>query len=193
MVLTGPEALHLARVLRVRPGQPVTAFDGQGKEAAGTVRLVEDTRVTVTLMEPQTAAVEAALAVTVAVALLKGDKLAETVRQCTELGAHAFQPFVSRHSDVRELAPRKLERLQRIATEAAKQSGRALVPTVAAAVASSSLPSLFAGRQVIIADPRAHDTLAAVQTQMQGQLVTVTGPEGGFSGDELQAFSEHGF
>lgn len=197
VTVTGNEALHLQRVLRVRPGQSVRAFDGQGLEATGTVTAVEAARVQLQLTEPQAATVESELKVTVAVALLKGDKLADVIRQCTELGAVGFMPFSSQHSDVRELKPNRLERLRRVSAEAAKQSGRAVIPSVNAAVRLDRLPGQLAGQTVLYADPDAQATLRGITDQEQfaakRELTVITGPEGGFSPAELESFGQAGF
>lgn len=193
VTVTGGDALHLQRVLRVRPGQPVRAFDGEGMEANGQVSHVEDARVLLQLEAPQPARVEPDLAVTVAVALLKGDKLSNVIRQCTELGAARFLPFKSRHADVRELKDNKLERLRRVSSEAAKQSGRAVVPGVAEAVTLKQLCEQLAGQQVIFADPRAQLTLSEAFTGEPTSLTVMTGPEGGFSAEELESFAQAGF
>ncbi|ADI14463.1 16S rRNA (uracil(1498)-N(3))-methyltransferase [Truepera radiovictrix] len=191
-VLTGREAQHLAQVLRVRPGARVRAFDGAGLEADGTVREVTGLRVTLELGAPYAREVEAALRVTLAVALLKGDKLAEVVRRATELGAVGFRPFVSRRCDVRELSANKLARLRRVAQEAAKQSGRSVVPPVAEAapLAHLSLPA-----PTLVAHPSAPRTLGetlAALTPPPTALTVLTGPEGGLTEDELAALTERG-
>lgn len=193
VTVTGSDALHLQRVLRVRPGQPVTAFDGQGMEAGGQVTRVEDARVVLQLEVPQPAQVEAELAVTVATALLKGDKLATVIRQCTELGAVAFLPFISRHADVRELKGNKLERLRRVSSEAAKQSGRAVVPEVAEALRLPELTRLLTGQTVLYADPRAQLTLGEAVRDRPQALTVMSGPEGGFAEEERESFGQAGF
>lgn len=73
---------------------------------------------------------EVGVEVVLYVALLKGDKLAEVVRAATELGATRIQPLVTRHSVPKEMGEGKLRRLRAVAPEAAKQSGRVVVPEV---------------------------------------------------------------
>jgi 16S rRNA (uracil1498-N3)-methyltransferase len=187
--VTGKEAAHLAQVLRVAPGAAVRAFDGRGKEAAGTVVEVGPGRVVVELQEPRESAKEADIAVTVAVSLLKGDKLADVVRQCTELGAFAFRPLVSRRSDVTVLSANKLERLRRVAREAAKQSGRSLVPEVFEPVALSELAVEGAG---LVAQPDAPATLATADLSSAQSATLITGPEGGFTAEEIHVLEARG-
>lgn len=191
--LTGSEAQHLLQVLRLGPGARVRAFDGRGLEADGVVSEADALRVTLTLGPPRPSEVEAALAVTLAVALLKGDKLSEVVRRGTELGVVRFTPFLSERCDVRELSPNKLARLRRVAQEAAKQSGRSVVPSVAEAV---KLAQLESDGRWLVAAPEAEATLrelGCADPDGQTRRVTVaTGPEGGFSSAELQLLRDRG-
>lgn len=189
-VLVGSEAQHLAQVLRVGPGARVRAFDGQGLEAQGTVTAADPMRVTVQLGEPETSEVEASLRITLAVALLKGDKLSEVVRRGTELGVVRFVPFVSARCDVRELSVNKLGRLRRVAQEAAKQSGRSVVPEVADV---EKLSALRLEPFTLVAQPGAPVSLSQKLAQAEPDAITVvTGPEGGLSDEEVCTLLERG-
>lgn len=194
-VLTGSDALHLSRVLRARPGSRVRAFNGGGLEAEGVITEVTPVRVVLQLEEPEASEVEASLRVTVAVALLKGNKLADVVRQCTELGAVRFILLRTRRSDLKDLSAGKLERLERIAQEAAKQSGRSVIPAVAAPI---TLPELLqqlpAGGRVLQADPQAILTLREVQAGAGsgGEQLIITGPEGGLAPEEREMLQQAG-
>jgi 16S rRNA (uracil1498-N3)-methyltransferase len=200
-ILTGGDALHLARVLRAREGMNVTAFDGAGLEAAGVVAAVAPERVVLQLAAPEPSQVEAALSVTVAVALLKGDKLKDVVRQGTELGAVSFIPLRLARCDSRELSVNRLERLRRVAREAAKQSGRSVVPDV---TGMQTLQQLLAERDgsaaagsapaLLFADPRASQTLGDVlaDVPVTRELLIVTGPEGGLTPAECELLEAHG-
>lgn len=188
--LSGSDAQHLAQVLRVRPGARVRAFDGAGLEAAGVVTGVDPFRVTLTLGDPEPSAAEASLKITLAVALLKGDKLAEVVRRGTELGVADFKLFTSLRCDVRELSANKLERLRRVAQEAAKQSGRSVVPPVAEPV---NLGRLELGSFSLVADPYADATLRdRMGAHTPGSVGVVTGPEGGLDPAEVAVLTERG-
>jgi len=191
ITVSGYEAQHLSRVLRVKPGDSVLAFDGEGREASGQVTAVDEDGVIVTLDEPQPSEVEPDLQVTVAVALLKGDKLSDVVRRCTELGAVRFQPVLTKQADVPHLSPNKLARLQRVAREAAKQSGRSVIPEVAPAIPLSELE--WSGTAVL-AHLRASEPLASALPDLPdgAELTLITGPEGGFAAEEAQALVDRG-
>jgi 16S rRNA (uracil1498-N3)-methyltransferase len=187
--LYGGAGHHLARVLRVQPGAEVVAFDGTGHEAPGRVLEVEGDAVWLELGEPEAAMNEPRRVLTLAPALLKGDKLADVVRMGTELGVVAFRPVLARRCDVRELSAVKLARLVRIAGEAARQSGRARVPQVHAAVA---LDELVWEGGAVVADPTAPQAWRDAP-ELDGEALTViTGPEGGWLPVERDALAARG-
>ena len=187
--LTGSEAKHLARVLRVKAGAKVTAFNGDGLEAEGMVTSVDNARVVLKLEEPAPSSSESSLKITLAVALLKGDKLSQVVRQGTELGVCRFQPFTSQYSDVPMLSKNKLERLRRVAQEAAKQSKRSVIPGVAEAV---KLEALELSPLSLVAHPDAPLTLSETVHENVDGLTLITGPEGGLSEVEVERLEARG-
>ncbi|PYO17891.1 MAG: 16S rRNA (uracil(1498)-N(3))-methyltransferase [Candidatus Rokuibacteriota bacterium] len=127
------ETRHLARVLRLGPGDTVVASDGAGHDY--TVRLdAVRPRATGVVVGMADAAGESPLAITLVQGLSKGDKLETIVRAATELGVARIVPALTARTVVR-LAEResvgRLARWQRVAREAAKQCGRRIVPDVA--------------------------------------------------------------
>lgn len=187
----GPEAHHLRDVLRLRPGAEVEAFDGRGRYARGTITAVDRERVVLSLGEPRASTAEPRVAVTLAVALLKGDKLVDVVRPATELGVARFRLFVSAHCEARDVSAVKLSRLRRVAQEAARQCGRSVVPEVEAPV---PVARLELDGEVVVGDPAAEQGLAAhVDDLLAAPAVTfVTGPEGGLSDAEVEHLRERG-
>ncbi len=196
--LYGAEAHHLARVLRVAPDDPVEAFDGSGRRAAGWVVRVTPDAVELHLDAPEANPADAGPDVTAWVALLKGDALAGVVRQGTELGVARFVPFRAARSERPTLTPAKATRYRRVAAEAAKQSGRAHVPDVTDVVAfEDALAGVAAGgTRVWVADPEGdvpvHAAVADWRSAGTPPLAVVTGPEGGFTPDEVEAAAAGG-
>ncbi|WP_293171099.1 16S rRNA (uracil(1498)-N(3))-methyltransferase, partial [Oceanithermus sp.] len=181
--LSGREAHHLVRVLRVEVGRRVRAFDGRGREAEGEVAWIEGGRVGLRLGEPMEAEVEPPVEVVLYVALLKGDKLADVVRAGSELGVSRFVPLVTERSVPREMGRAKLERLRRIAVEAAKQSGRAKAPEVTEPLALTELAPQGFG---LVAHPYVSTTMDAVDWPESGAVALASGPEGGFTEAEVE-------
>lgn len=191
VVLRGSEANHLARVLRVTIGQDIEVFDGKGLESTGIIQSVDDFRVILNLQEPKASDIEAPLKITLALALLKGDKLADVIRQATELGVVAVQPLITKYCDVKELSANKLERLRRVAQEASKQSGRSVVPDIREAV---KLQNFQSPPHTLVAHPYASSSLNELAPLRKGwgDLAIMTGPEGGFAEEEIELLVSKG-
>jgi 16S rRNA (uracil1498-N3)-methyltransferase len=187
--LRGREAHHLLEVLRARPGDVVTVFDGKGLEGRAVVERVEEGFLWLRLEQSWEASREVGVALELYVALLKGDALAEVVRAATELGVTRIVPVVSVHSVAKEMGAHKLERLRRIAVEAAKQSGRTVVPVVAEPIPLKQIPQVEQGFVAHVgAELRVRDVLEP------GKPISLaTGPEGGFSPQEVEFLTRRGF
>lgn len=189
----GAEAHHLRDVLRVKPGSPVEAFDGRGLIARGEVTAVDRESVYLDLAAAEPSEAEAKVRLTLAVALLKGDKLTDVVRPATELGVASFTLFVSTNCEARELSAVRLTRLRRVAQEAARQSGRALVPAVEGLYPFAELPL---GGAVLIGDPASETSFASFlgdrAAGSPAEVTVVTGPEGGFTDQEVEALQARG-
>ncbi|HZW98505.1 MAG TPA: RsmE family RNA methyltransferase [Trueperaceae bacterium] len=190
-LVTGPEAHHLRDVLRVKVGSVVEAFDGRGSYARGQVVAADKDGVTLSLGEAQVSSAEPEQRVTIAVALLKGDKLVDVVRPATELGVKRFVTFVSTNCEARELSAAKLSRLRRVAQEAARQSGRSVVPTVEEPV---ELTGLELSGTVIVGDPASSVGLAEHLDDLldSPEVTFLTGPEGGLTEAEVHGLVEAG-
>ncbi len=181
------ESEHL-RVLRVNIGDQVSVFDGAGLEATATVQTLEPL-VMLHLGEIRSVNLEPPQPVTLCIALLKGDKLADVVRGATELGVENVQLLVTDHADAREIGAQKLERLRRIALEAAKQCGRNVIPNVLEPLRIRDLEPVVCG---IVAHPRS-SVLVRDAVQWDAPVALATGPEGGFSSAEIATLERLGF
>src|SRR5215470_9764651 len=120
ITLSPDETHHLARVLRLRPGDQVSVFNGLGAEYSCTVDHVSGNQATLEIIEQLTDAVESPLPLTLAQALAKGEKFDFIVQKATELGVRRIVPIVTEQSDVRladERAGRRLERWRRVPLE----------------------------------------------------------------------------
>jgi len=145
---------------------------------------------------------ESSLNLTLAIALLKGEKFDLVIQKSTELGVNRIVPLVTERADIRprdnEAAPKRLARWHRIALEAAKQTGRAYVPeivaphtlksllTSAAAAAASRELSTIVTR--LMFSERQGSSLAEATNSFAGQpaeIVALVGPEGGWTDEEI--------
>ena len=187
ITLSSLESEHL-RVLRVNIGDAVSVFDGTGLEASATVQTLEPL-VTLHLAEIRSVNLEPPQPVTLCIALLKGDKLADVVRGATELGVGSVQLLITDHADARDIGAQKLERLRRIAGEAAKQCGRNVIPSVLEPLRIRDLGTVQCG---VVAHPRSSILVREIVT-WDKPISVATGPEGGFSSLEIATLERLGF
>lgn len=194
--LAGDEAHHLARVLRLPIGAQVFVFDGCGHEYACEISQVGKRHAELTITEQLTNAVESPLRLTLAVALLKGDKFDWVVQKATELGVTRIVPLLTEHSDIRHPPARdaaraetKLQRWQRIALEALKQCGRRQLVEFAEPVSWSKFCQVETMADLLFFSERGGRRFAAYGHEQSGcpqpkELILAVGPEGGWSETE---------
>ena len=193
--LSAEETRHLRDVLRLKGGDEVYIFDGSGREFRGEVQTIgrDSTSVSV-IAEVEPARPESSLNLTLAVALLKGEKFDLVVQKMTELGVRRVIPTITCRADVRirndEDAQRKVIRWQRIAMEATKQCGRAhlmkieppatFADLIKRAEFVDELRLMFAERDgVSLRNALARDA------EMSGGVIALVGSEGGWADDEI--------
>lgn len=203
VVLASDEARHLRDVLRLESGAEVFVFDGVGHEYRCVVREGARGHVGLDVLEEVEAArPESPLRLELAVALLKGEKFELVVQKATELGVAAVVPLITQQADVRlrdeQDGARRVSRWQRIALEAAKQSGRARVPTITTPRLFASLveaPAEGAEWRVIFSE-REGDGLLETIEKAPPHLTAATalvGPEGGWTDGEITQARKAGF
>ena len=196
VTIAGDAANHIARVLRLQPGAPLTLFDGSGGEHAARVEELRKGAVLVTVGERSAADRESPLALTLAQGVSRGERMDWVVQKATELGVSKLVPVLTERSVVKldaAQAQRKHRHWQGIAVAACEQSGRNRVPRIDAPLA---LPELLRA-----AAPQAHRLLLspAGTLRMQdlqapsGELIVLIGPEGGLAESEQRAALAAGY
>ena len=198
VALPTDEAQHLTRVLRLGRGAGVRVFNGRGAEFEATVEDVAKDEACVLLGARRPSAPEPRVAVTLAQAVLKGDKMDDVVRDAVMMGAAAVQPLVTARTEV-SLATleraRRRERWERIAISSAKQCGRAVVPQIAEPVAFETLvptlaPLTLRATVLMFVEPGSASEaipLGALDSKPSAEAMLVVGPEGGWTPEEVAA------
>ncbi|WP_035985319.1 16S rRNA (uracil(1498)-N(3))-methyltransferase [Leptolyngbya sp. KIOST-1] len=183
---------YLYRVLRLGPGQQFVALDGRGQQWVASLTTESDWAA----IAPMATAMPTLLApITLAIALPKGGGFDEVVRQTTELGVTTLQPVISDRT-LHQPNPKKLERWQRIATEATEQSERLLRPQI--------LPPLpwrdyvqrppEGYRWICVARGEAPHLLTVAQASDPAVAAAIAvGPEGGWTAAEVEGAIAAGF
>lgn len=189
-VLTGEEAHHLARVLRVKEGEAVLCLDGRGRQASGKVSRLSAREVVLSLGNSTTAAPEIP-AITLAAAIPGQGKIEEIINQAVQLGISGFIPLMTQRTEFRLSGDRlqaKQRRFLQVAVEAMKQSGSLFLPEVAPV---TSWPECLAGfsryDRVLIASlqgpyPPLQPVLCSIKPR---HILILIGPEGDFTLEEV--------
>lgn len=190
--ITGPEALHITKVMRKKTGDRIYFTDGQGWQYEGQIQELGRSAVKGEIIDKSYKPREPGIDLTLAFGLLKGAHNDYIVEKCTEAGVIAFRPFSSDDSVVTRLGPGKLVRLERIARAAMKQSLRTVCPTINGAVTFDALV-----KQIEKYDRTwlAYEKSSMVLTVEPGAVkraLLIIGPEGGFTEAEVEAVMEKG-
>ncbi|HEX7750867.1 MAG TPA: 16S rRNA (uracil(1498)-N(3))-methyltransferase [Novosphingobium sp.] len=184
VLIEGPQAHYLARVMRIAPGDAVVLCD----DATGewTARVIAAGKRDVTLLpETRTRQREQVPDVTLCAALLKKPNFDLVLEKATELGVRRIQPLVTRRCVADSL---NAERARTILTEAAEQCARTALPELAAPV---KLDALLRGwpqdRALFFADETGGAPAAPAFAAHRGPAALLIGPEGGFDAAERAA------
>jgi 16S rRNA (uracil1498-N3)-methyltransferase len=195
VVLPRDEAEHLMRVLRLGVGDTVAVFDGRGREFLAKVAATTRRDVTVQLVSRIEPAAEASVALTLAQAVLKGDKMDDIVRDAVMLGVAAVQPIVTARSETTVamlMRSARVERWRRVALASVKQSRRATLPEVRMPLTLETyLGDPPAALRVMLVEPGAGDGVVSISVLQQQptphDAALLVGPEGGWTAQECAA------
>jgi len=183
-----PAASHyIARVLKLRPGDPLVLFNGDGADYAGVLSQSGRAECRVEIRSRLPAAPESPLQVTLVQGISRGERMDLTLQKATELGVAAIQPLVTERVEVRLLGERLDKRMAHwlsVIRSACEQCGRARVPALFAPVEWPDWAARPAMHPRFVLDPEGDRAISGLVLQ-PGVIEVAVGPEGGFSAAEL--------
>ena len=191
ITLTGSDAVHVGRSLRMKPGEPLTVCCGGIDYNCEISEITSDT-VYLSLKEKVVCAAEPNIEVTLFQAVPKMDKLEYIIQKSVELGVSRIVPMLTRRCvsrpDERDFA-KKLARLNKIAAEAAKQSGRGIIPQVTPIVSYKKALEMMKelDRNVLLYEEEGGVSFGEVDLTGAKTVGLVIGSEGGFDREEAEA------
>ena len=199
IIIDGADAHHIARSLRMAEGDRVVVCDGVGGEYSCTLVRIRDEECICRIDERLQSGAESPVSITLCMAYPQGDKLEVVIQKAVELGADRIIPFESSRCIKRpkaEKAEKQTSRLQRIAEEAAKQCGRAKIPTVTQPLSYSAMLKEATECDLALFCYENEDGLT-VKTALSGRerpdsIAVIVGSEGGFSLDEAAEATKAG-
>lgn len=194
ILLTGEDAVHLSRSLRVRIGEEVTVCDGNKADYRCTVESVSSDTVTLHIEEKTVNQAEPPQEIVLYQALPKGDKLEFIVQKAVEMGATRIVPVQTRFCVVKSDAKsfeKKRVRLQKIALEAAKQCGRGVIPQVESLLTFKEAAAALAEENGMVCYEHGGEPIGTLIERGCGASLFV-GSEGGFAPEEIELLNESG-
>lgn len=199
VIIYGSDVNHIKNVLRSKPGQGIEVFDSAGNTYHVIINEIDKQKIICTIKSKIKADTESSLEITLAQCLPKGKKMDFIIQKATELGAKAIIPVLSERTvpKIEEKADKKLSHWQKIAQEAAEQSGRVGIPEIMP-------PTTF---QDLLKQSNKYDLSllpwegekekplkkVLVNNDKTKKILVLIGPEGGFSRNEVTLAEKAGF
>jgi 16S rRNA (uracil1498-N3)-methyltransferase len=189
LVVRGDEHHYVARVRRARVGDAIEIVDGAGMRASATITKITDDATTLSVGAPETIAAKPPLVRSV-IPAIKGDRMDTCLEKLVEVGADEIVIFPAQRAVVKleDKREAKLAKYRAALQAAARQSGRAQIPSVR--IADSLAAAISPPSQLrIVLDPSSDAPLAC----SAGDVTIVSGPEGGLTSEELAELANAGF
>ena len=201
MYIEGVDARHISKVLRMQPGDKLQIVSDDGVSAMAEITAIASERVSVRCLEKLAESHEPRVRLVLAQGLAKGEKMDFIIQKAVEMGAYSVIPVAMEHSVVRldgAKAAKKVERWQKIAESAAKQSKRDIIPQVQPVQSMAEMLASGDCETKIIAyecEDRLSLKAALKAAEAAGgikELLLIIGPEGGISEGELELARQAG-
>ena len=201
MYIEGVDARHISKVLRMQPGDKLQIVSDDGVSAMAAIAAIDSERVSVRCLVKLAESHEPRVKLVLAQGLAKGEKMDFIIQKAVEMGAYSVIPVAMEHSVVRldgAKAAKKVERWQKIAESAAKQSKRDIIPQVQPVQSMAEMLASCDCETKIIAyecEDRLSLKAALKAAEAAGgihELLLMIGPEGGISEGELELARQAG-
>ncbi len=192
VTLSLEETRHLRDVLRLREGAEIHIFNGTGKEFLCAVEKISKRETELKIIEEiSPTAPESSLDLTLAAALLKGEKFDLVIQKAVELGVKKFVPLNTVRADVKiKDGAKKVERWRKIIIDASKQCGRAALMQIDAPVDFEKFISSAKGAKILFAE-KGGANFSHITTYEK--ITAIVGAEGGWEDSEIEAAREKNF
>lgn len=198
MSIQGQDAHHISRVLRLQVGDSIVVVAPDGSAGIAEINSILVDKVVLRLQEIIVEDKEAPVHVYLAQGLPKSDKMDYIVQKAVELGVKGIYPMDAEHSVVQYDQVKKnkrLERWQKIAVEAAKQCGRAVIPIIEPVRSLAAILESLDAKTVVLMlyeGQTAQGLKQALAEHHAKSYLLLVGPEGGFSAKEVALCQSHG-
>ena len=194
--ITGEDASHIARSLRMKIGEALTLCTPDGRRHECEITEITRDDVTVRILRSTECEQEPDVRVNLFIALMKGDKIDDVVQKAVELGVSEITPFLSARCISRpdeKSMSKKLARWQKIADNSASQSRRGVIPRVNPCVSLRDIPDIVKDTDMsVVFYECGGEKLGSLIRGKLETLALITGSEGGFEQEEIDYLTDHG-
>lgn len=187
---------HILKVLRLKPGDSVVLFNGQGGEFNGKLEALDKRTVWITMGEYSDRGVDSSLDIHLIYGLARFEKTDWVIQKATELGINRITPVMTQHGEVHlkaQAAAARLARWRSIIVSACEQSGRCRLPEIDMPCRLDAGLNNLSESAKYIFHPQGNKTLLQSERPENHRVTLMVGPEGGFSEDEVSLAVQHGF
>ena len=195
-LITGEDAVHITRSLRMSVGEVITLCDSNKTEHLCKIERISPEGVQVKVVSESECMNEPDTEVTLFAALTKGDKMETVIQKAVELGVHAVVPVLTDRCisrPARTSAVKKQQRYQKIAAQAAMQSRRAIIPKVHEMTELKQAADMLTDfDKTILFYEGGGEPLRKIITPSDKKIAIFTGCEGGFEESEVELLTNHG-
>lgn len=195
VVLNEEQSRHISKSLRMKVGDMLTLSCGNGRDYGCMIESIDNMSVTLSVCYEQANNCEPTVKVRLYQGVPKGDKLEDIIQKCTELGITEIQPVLTHRSVSRpdsKSAKKKQARYQKIALEAAQQSGRGIVPNIKDMTDLKTAVSKDDSElKILFYEGGGAPLKEMINKDMQSVSIYI-GPEGGFEESEVALIRETG-
>lgn len=202
-IITGDDVKHIYKVLRLTEGEKIILNNCEGIEFLGKIKSISKSEVIVDIVEKLDINNESRIKIHLFQGLPKGQKMDLIVQKGTELGVYKFIPTIMNRVDVKLKGEfKKLDRLNRIALEAAKQSKRSIIPKVSEVIDFNEALDVIKDMDLVVVPyenaenfgikslmKKLHEEKADIDSIVN--VAIVIGPEGGFEEEEIQKLKDN--
>lgn len=195
VILNEEQSRHISKSLRMKVGDMLTLSCGSGRDYGCMIDAIDSKSVTLSVCYAQANDCEPSVKVKLYQGVPKGDKLEDIIQKCTELGISEIQPVLTHRSVSRpdsKSAKKKQARYQKIALEAAQQSGRGIIPHIHAMTDLKTAVEKDDSQLKILFYEGGGTPLKALIHNNISSVSIYIGPEGGFEERELALIKENG-
>lgn len=195
-LITGEDAVHITKSLRMSVGESLTLCDSSKTEHLCKIERINSDGVLVHVVSETECQNEPSVDVTLFASLTKGDKMETVIQKAVEIGVHSIVPVLTDRCVSRpdsKAAAKKAQRYQKIASQAAMQSRRAIIPNVENITGLKNVSELLKSfDKIILFYEGGGEPLKSIITQNDKNIAIFTGPEGGFEEREVKLLTDAG-